>query len=411
MKTVVFSLILLTVVGTSVVRAGNGAHGIPSRPEGSLSFAKAITIKSPVLYPYSLAAGDLTHNGIPDLAVVGVETPALLHALGKGNGRFGRWSNNGGTGDAPDFVIFADVDLDGNLDAVTTDGDQPFVTVAFGDGKGHFSRGVQPQTGRGFATQQVAVADLNGDGIPDLVGTSSGVAGNPGNIFILLGKGNRKFAKPVNIGSGGYQPIGTAVGDLNHDGIPDLVVANYGTEQNGDYGNVAVLLGRGNGSFDPPARYPIGKYEDPSWLTLADFNGNLGVAVTTQNSNAVHVLLGRGDGTLSPPRSFPAGLDPFDVVSADFNGDGIPDLAVTNYSNPKPCHVSVMLGNGDGTFQPPVQFRVGVSPAQLVVADFNHDGKPDIATINGGDSTISILLNATPFPTPSHAHRGRGFGL
>ena len=89
-------------------------------------------------------------------------------------------------------------------------------------------------------------------------------------------------------------------------------------------------------------------------------------------------------------------------MAADFNGDGKLDLAVANYTNPKHCHVSVLLGNGDGTFQPPVQLRVGISPAQLVVADFNHDGKPDIATINGGSSTISILLNTTQFPAPSH---------
>jgi len=70
---------------------------------------------------------------------------------------------------------------------------------------------------------------------------------------VILGKGSRKFAKAVTFGSGGNQPYGIAVGDLNHDGIPDLVVANYGTEQNGDYGNVAVLLREGDGGFDPPA--------------------------------------------------------------------------------------------------------------------------------------------------------------
>ena len=170
---------------------------------------------------------------------------------------------------------------------------------------------------------------------------------------------------------------------------------------------MAVLLGKGGGTnFESPVRYPIGKYKDPLRLAVGDFNGdgNLDVALTTQNSNAVHVLLGSRDGTLSSPSSFPAGLDPFDIVTADFNGDGIPDLAVANYTSPKQCHVSVLLGNGDGTFQPPVQFRVGISPAQLVVADFNHDGKPDIATINGGSSTISILLNTTQFLATQHPH-------
>ena len=401
MKTVVFSLILLAVVGTSVVRARNGAHGIPSRPVGSLSFAKAITIKSPVLYPYSLAAGDLTHNGIPDLAVVGVEVPVLAHALGKGNGRFGRWSSKGGTGDAPYFVTFADVDLDGNLDAVSTDADEPLVVVAFGDGKGNFDRGVGPRTGRGYDTPQVAVADLNGDGIPDLVGTSSGVASNPGNIFILLGKGNRQFAKAVNISSGGHSPNGIAVGDLNHDGIPDLVVAN--SLSSSGPGNVAVLLGKSDGTFDKPVRYKAGIA--PWQVVLGDFNGdgNLDLAVVSiDGENKIYVMLGKGDGTFSPSKTYAVGLGPSSVVPADFNGDGRLDLGVATCGERPPCHVAVLLGNGDGTFQPPVRFRVGLNPVQLVVADFTHDGKPDIATINGGDSTISILLNTTPFPTPSH---------
>jgi hypothetical protein len=406
MKHAILIVGLALVLGATVLLAGDAVAPVTPQTSALVSFAKAINVGSPLLYPSSLAAGDLNHSGIPGLAVVSVNNSVpLVYALGKGNGRFRAWRQDGNVGYAPGFVLLADVDGDGNLDAITTDILAGDLNVTFGDGEGHLYGGKRLLVGGVQSTYIVAVADVNGDGVSDIVGTTNS------GIFVILGKGSRKFAKAVTFGSGGQSPYGIAVGDLNHDGIPDLIVANYGTEQNGDYGNVAVLLGKGNGSFDPPVRYPIGKYEDPFWLALGDFNGNLGVAVTTQNSNAVHVLLGRGDGTLSPPRSFPAGLDPFDVVSADFNGDGIPDLAVTNYSNPKPCHVSVMLGNGDGTFQPPVQFRVGVSPAQLVVADFNHDGKPDIATINGGDSTISILLNATPFPTPSHAHRGRGFGL
>jgi len=394
---------LSLVVGTSTVVARNGALVVLDHPVGRVSFAKAITIESPVLYPYSIAAGDLTGNGISDLAVVGVETPALLHALGKGNGRFGRWSNNGGTDDAPNFVIFADVDLDGNLDAVTTDGDQPVVIVAFGDGKGNFNRGVGPRTGRGYDTQEVAVADLNGDGIPDLVGTSLGVAGNPGNIFILLGKGKREFTKAVNISSGGHSPNGIAVGDLNHDGIPDLVVAN--SESSSGPGNVAVLLGKGDGKFQKPVRYQAGVA--PWQVILGDFNGdgNLDLAVVAiDGGDKIYVLLGNGDGTFSRSKAYTVGLGASSVSVADFNGDGRLDLGVTTCAERPPCYVSVLLGNGDGTFQPPVRFHVGLNPVQLVVADFTHDGKPDIATINEGDSTISILLNTTQFPTPPASH-------
>jgi hypothetical protein len=400
-RAVVLPVMILLLVGTAVLRAGNGAPVVLRHAVGSVSFDKAITVRSPVLYPYSMAAGDLTGNGIPDLAVVGIEQAFLYHALGKGNGRFGWWNNRGAAGDAPGFVTFADVDLDGNLDAVSTSADQPLVNIAFGDGRGHFPVGEGLASGRGYDTQQVVVADLNGDGIPDLVGTSLGESGTPGNIFILLGKGHRKFAKAVNIGSGGYAPAAIAVADLNHDGIPDLVVANWG-QDDGPYGNLAVLLGKGNGTFAEPVVYLAGIH--PYQLVLGDFNGdgNLDVAVT--NNLDVRVFMGRGDGTLSKGAGYFAGRFPISIATADFNGDGIPDLVVSNFTNPKPCHASVLLGNGDGTFQAPTQFRVRLSPVQVVVADFNHDGKPDIATINQGNATISILLNTTQFRAqlPSH---------
>jgi hypothetical protein len=243
MKTVVSCLVLLALVGTSLLRTRNGAHGIPSVPVDSLSFAKAITIKSPVLYPYSIAAGDLTRNGIPDLAVVGDETTALLHALGKGNGRFGPWSHDGGSGYAPGFVTVADLDLDGNLDALTNDYADPEVVISFGDGHGHFPRVKALSSGVGYATNYEAVADLNGDGVPDIVGTASVDGEDWGQIFVLLGKGHREFEKPFHFRSGGYEALAIVVADLNHDNIPDLVVVNNGKQP--PYGNVSVLLGKG----------------------------------------------------------------------------------------------------------------------------------------------------------------------
>jgi hypothetical protein len=393
---------LALAAGASVLLAGDAA--VPGK-SAAVSFRSVVTANGPVLYPYSIAAGDFAHTGIPGLAVVGVEESALVHALGKGNGRFGRWSDNGGTGDAPNFVIFADVDLDGNLDAVTTDGDEPYVVVAFGDGKGNFDRGVGPSTGRGYDTQEVAVADLNGDGIPDLVGTSLGFASNPGSIFILLGKGKRTFAKAVNISSGGHSPNGIAVGDLNHDGIPDLVVAN--SLSSSGPGNVAVLLGKGDGTFEKPVRYQAGVYS-PWQVVLGDFNrdGELDLAVLTidgDGEDKIYVLLGNGDGTFGKAKAYRSGMYPESIAVADFNGDGILDLAVANITNPKPSHISILLGNGDGTFQPPIAFPVGISPASLITADFNHDGKPDLAALTG-PSGITVLLNTTPFPTPSHTH-------
>jgi hypothetical protein len=399
------TLIVALLILASALLAGNRAQtaAVPGLHQ-TVSFAKAIISHSPVMYPNSLAAGDLNGDGFADIAVVSFDNSQLTwYGLGKGNGHFDHWSDKVPAVYEPSFVFFADVDGDGNLDAITTDF-EPSFTVAFGDGKGHFPSYMRPNTGNSCWSVEVAVADVNGDGIPDIVGTCFADINGPGTVFVLLGEGNRKFQKVMHFSSGGQEPYGIVVGDLNQDGIPDVIVANNGS-QKVNYGNIAVLLGKGDGTFDKPVRYQAGN--DPYQLVLADFNGdgNLDAAVASPNDvNTIRVLLGKGDGTFGAAKAYPSGLYPISIVSADFNGDGIPDLAVSNYSSPKPCHVSVMLGNGDGTFQPPVHFRVGVSPTQLVVADFNHDGKPDLATINGGDSTISVLLNTTQFPTPSPIH-------
>ena len=339
--------------------------------------------------------------------MTGVEEGGLCSALGlrrpSSTGRYlAPWICGEAGADAPWLLQFVDIDLDGNLDVVSTDGDEPVVAIAFGDGTGHFSTAPYLSSDCGFATRQAAVADLNGDGIPDIVATVLIDGSGPGCIAIFLGQGGGQFAPAQEIDSGGINPFSIAVGDMNNDGIPDLVVVNTGNPEQGVYGSLAVLLGKGDGTFRQPIIYSSGIYEFTDAI-VGDFNrdGKLDVAVVANGVNGVIVYPGKGNGALSSPKVYPAGEVPWFVVTADFNGDGIPDLAVGNYTNPKPCYVSVILGNGDGSFQPPVHFRVGVSPLQLITADFNGDGKPDIATVNGGDSTISILLNTTPWPAKS----------
>src|ERR1700674_2562102 len=258
MKPILLIIGLGLLVGASILLAGDAVVPVAAQGSASVSFRRVVTSNGPVLYPTSLAAGDINGDGIPDLAVVGNEDPFLAHGLGKGDGHFDHWGNSGGTGGAPFFVLLADVDGDGNLDAVTADAMQRVVAVAFGTGKGNFNRGVKLHTGVGFAVNQVAVADLNGDGIPDIVGTVRPIGNNPGSIFVSLGAGNRKFKKAIHFSSGGTAPRGIAVGDPNHDGVPDLVVANNGANQP-PYGyDVAVLLGKGDGTFGSPVRYYAG---------------------------------------------------------------------------------------------------------------------------------------------------------
>ena len=360
---------------------------------GSVSFSRPITNAPGYPFLYSLSAGDLNGDGIPDLAVTAtIDGSALSYALGAGDGMLKSWSY-ANAASLPAFVLLADVNGDGNLDALTSDGNFGFIEIDFGDGHGDFPSSTSVNTV--YFDGPLAVADLNKDGIADIVGTFySGGTGYPGGVAVVLGTGHGIFGPERHFGSGGVNPVAFAVGDLNHDGIPDLVVANNGSRPS--FGSVTVMIGRGDGTFLPPVRYNAGEY--PSSIAIGDFNGDgiLDVAVT--DTRKVYILLGSGDGTLSAAKGYWGGISPGPVVAADFNGDGKLDLAVVNFLSTSD-QVSVLLGNGDGTFQPPRHFPTGGTGSyQMVVADFNVDGKPDLATVNYVSGNISVLLNITAFP-------------
>src|SRR5205809_4186120 len=240
----------------------------------------------------------------------------------------------------------------------------------------------------------VAVGDFNGDGVPDLVVANEGC----NNVAVLLGNGDGTF-RAAQFFPSGTNPISPAVGDFNRDGLPDLAVANYGNN------NISVLLGNGDGTFRPAVYFPAGTL--PSFVAVGQFNadGILDLAVTNAWSNDVSVLLGNGDGTFQAPRSFAVGSSPLSAAVADINGDGRLDLAVANYGNPSVGDlgsVVVLLGNGDGTFQPALPFTVGTNPESVVVGDFNRDGKLDLAVANFHSNSVSVLINTSGAPAPTY---------
>ncbi len=140
--------------------------------------------------------------------------------------------------------------------------------------------------------------------------------------------------------------------------------------------------------------YAVG--QGPAFVAVADFNGDgiTDLAVTNQTDNTVSVLLGRGNGTFQPQQTDAVGLNPKGIAVADFNGDGIGDLAVANILANPPT-VSVLLGSGNGTFQPQQTYTVGAMPYGIAVADFNGDGVPDVANANNAGDSVSILLGGT----------------
>src|SRR6266699_2837578 len=236
----------------------------------------------------------------------------------------------------------------------------------------------------------MAVGDFNGDGKLDLAVVNFG----DWNIYVLLGNGDGTFqaARSVYFASGGGFPWYVVTADFNGDGKLDLAVSNYGDN------SFSVLLGNGDGTFQPPRTLPIGTH--PALVAVGDFNGDgkPDLAISSVGDNTVSVLLGNGDGTFLAPQVTPVGLNPWYFAVGDFNGDGKLDLAVADYGCPLDCTsspsntVTVLLGNGNGTFLPGPSLTVGNGPAGVAVGDFNGDGKPDLAVANLNDNTLSILL-------------------
>jgi hypothetical protein len=205
---------------------------------------------------------------------------------------------------------------------------------------------------------------------------------------------------PATLYPAGNSPVAVAIGDFNGDGKPDLAVANQGAGSGAD-GSVSVLLGRGDGTFAAPVNYLTSG--SSQGIALADLNGDRKLDIATgvnfgpflSSGGGASVLLGHGDGTFATATTTAAGENIIGIVAADFNGDGKLDLALTSADTNT---VEVLLGNGDGTFQPAVAYSTVVSgkgtyPESIAAGDFNRDGKIDLAVGSGGsDRTLSILL-------------------
>ena len=351
-------------------------------------------------FPQSVAVADFNGDGKLDLVVpvYSIFTPLsdMNLLLGNGDGTFTAGPAFPLTGQNVNNAAVGDFNGDGNADVAISLPDANEIQVLLGSGDGSFTPMPAISVNGVFV---VATGDFNGDGKPDLVTVNPG----PGTLTILLGNGDGTFTEGATIttpanGPGGVAvaPASVVVGDFNGDGIPDLAVANTPRFDQGALGSATILLGNGDGTFTAEAESPAAGGQ-PLFITAGDFNGDgkLDLAVSDMNHGypelgTLTVLLGNGDGTFTPTAVSPqTGSIPYSVAIGDFNGDGNADLVTADAGS---NIVTVLLGNGDGTFAAPLSSAAGTDPIFGAVGDFNGDGTPDLAVANNTTSSVTVLL-------------------
>ncbi len=405
---------------------------------------KAATLIPAGESPGALVAADFNNDGNVDLAAIDGKASTILLFIGNGDGTFQQPTSTPGGLSFGDLV-FADFNNDGYIDLTAAYAGSNDAIMFLNNGTGGFTPSASFLLGgnplaldfseptaagfflfstdintlqtvvtpgnangtllapqlwptMGIGATALATGDINGDGLSDAVITDrvDYIAS------VLLNAGNENFNAPVTyslVTSADATPSPTAAAlvALRPGAKPDLVVADKGALNGVNAGGVLRLLNSGNGTFGTAASFPAGA--NPSGMIVTDLNGdgNPDVAVSDMGSSAggVSVLLGDGQGNFSAPVSYLSGQSGLAIASADVNGDGKPDLiaGITTASSQNPFNTSwsitVLLNAGDGTFNALAPVTASNGLAAIVAGDFNGDGKVDLALI--GD-TIQILL-------------------
>jgi len=349
--------------------------------------------------PVGIVVANLRGSGLPDFAVVSQNTNTVTVEWSDFNGPFlagGTYA----TGNNPSGIAAVDFFGNGQLGlAVVNSGDNA-ITILLPNGDGTFRPGNTISLPGVYPTQLVAadfngdgkidLAVLNTCGSGPAVSCFPAPAQFPGSVTILLGNGDGTFSISPTQPTTGHNPGAIASADLNGDGILDLIVMN-----DPDF-NLTLLMGNGDGTFTPTTVSPLtGNY--PRALVIGDFNGDgyPDIAVADSTDSAVAILLNQKcpllplqQCTLAAPVSFSTGAYPLAIATADMNADGFLDLVVVNGDS---YSVSVLLGDGKGGFTAAVpqsgpNFSTGTLPAGVVLGDFNQDGRLDIVTMNTSGS-------------------------
>jgi hypothetical protein len=360
--------------------------GSPAEP---LSFSRS-DVEVRGLGPRGISAEDFNGDEIPDLVdanlgTLGVDGSQTLDVFfGRGDGTFSlAQSIPAGAIDMPYGMATADLRGMGGCDVIVPNKCGGTVSVFLCRPDGTFDG---PATFPSNDTWSVSAGDLDGDGVIDLAVANFDTEA----ISLLVGKGDGAFEPAITLpATAGMKPRGVEFGDLNGDGLADMVVPSDTQD-----GRVAIFINRsepGRVSFDEPDIIHVGQFTGVALIHDLDGDGGLDVMASSLTSNHVSVLMGRGDGTFAPPAHYATGqIWPFGLALSDMDGDANPDLVASGVSG---IRNSVLPGDGRGGFGPPQHFEVEAPSRWLTTADFDMDGRMDVAV---GNYTLNGRFDARP---------------
>jgi hypothetical protein len=334
-----------------------------------------------------VTVSDLNGDGMLDVVVL---MAGLVRVLpGRGDGTFAAALDSPTSKDAEAGVL-GDVNSDGKADLIVSmlgSGFQGTLNVLLGSGRGTFGSALTHPTGS--TPSSLVVGDVNGDGQPDVVTASE----SGGTVSVLVGKGEGRFAANLDY-TVGKQPVAVALGDLDGDGSLDIVTANAAPNDT-SIATASVLLGKGDGTF--ATKRDFVSANDPRSLALGDLNGDGRLDIVTTNakpygSGTVNVLFGKGDGTFASTTAFQAGYATQGIALGDLNNDGVLDMVATNTGFEYNGSLTILTGEGDGTFSSSAGLSMGDGASSVVLGDLNDDGVVDIVVAGGQMSGVAVML-------------------
>jgi len=394
----------------SLLSASLGASTAATSIPGTTSSILPSTSYNAGIGPVALTAADFRNIGQLDLAVVNEIDNTLTILANQGAGTFLQaagspiplGASRAATPAVAPSIASAVLTTSGFHDLLVTDPVANTVQVLLSNGDDTFKAAAGSPISVGQQPSAIVTSDFNGDGTQDFV-----VANFADNTFSLfLGNGDGTFRQatgsPFVLPGAVAGPIAMTAGDFNSDGNPDLAVVNQTTS------DVSILLGNGDGTFTQANGSPVAVGRLPVAIATGDLNNDshTDLAVVNQTDNSVSVLLGNGDGTFTAAANSPlaTGQAPTAAAIADFNADGHPDIAVTD---PQTDSVSVFLGLGQGLFAPAFELPVGSNPTAILAASLNGASLPDVAiTDNPSGATGQVTVILSPASLFSNAGAG-----